>query len=523
MATDTLSNPGSPGPSIREGGYDFEPKPLISYGCGVRSPSENAEIERLRRELDDSLQRIDRDTGVINSLYEKVTELEELVKKQKVTISTQSRTISDRRHLRKHQQQSQQGQSPIGNRVGVGMYPMTPSHHHHVHHGQYAGSGASGVSCSGGGMCLMQNTASPFEQAQVQTPLSVKSVDHVSQCSTVFDQPPPKFGISCDVSYSPYASSTHAASTGLTPSLSNGKDVFSSMSSMDSGVGFVPSPGLCGSADYHKEMATFSNKFLSLMRMSEIFGQSHAGLPNIFMDSHMSDHVKDYLMAIAVREKASDLLGSAATRGFFVAKAINWYLVEQILDTNVIKGFDATVDCEVSQIQQQLTSAKGTPFIRHVMLTTLTTHIRALSKRPNFSEFVQQRIQSHLNTLWTYIGPLGHDTPVHNSPMWLDLSTIVAEAHSLALDMYSVPLEYRFEFPEQSEPFDPLTMINRDPYVNGDPSALKNDNTRVRLGVTPIVRIRNNSQGPGEVHLMYLGHVLLKGTKQQQQQQQVLL
>ncbi|KAL4880970.1 hypothetical protein BJY04DRAFT_190524 [Aspergillus karnatakaensis] len=147
------------------------------------------------------------------------------------------------------------------------------------------------------------------------------------------------------------------------------------------------------------------------------------------------------------------------------------------------------------------------------MLSAMTTHLVTLLKRPNFAEFNQQKIQSHLTKLWTYIGPLGHEPANQSGQMWLDLNAIIAEAHSLAIDMYSMPLEYRIEFPEQGEHFDPSTMINRDPYVHGDPLGLKNNETRVRLGITPIVRIRNNSHSPGEVNLMYLGHVLLNVPK----------
>ncbi|KAL3481972.1 hypothetical protein BJX99DRAFT_217900 [Aspergillus californicus] len=151
--------------------------------------------------------------------------------------------------------------------------------------------------------------------------------------------------------------------------------------------------------------------------------------------------------------------------------------------------------------------------VRHLMLTAMTNHLSILSKHPSFAEFSHQRIQSHLSRLWAYIGPLGHDPTNQSGQMWMDLSAIVSEAQSLAIDMYSVPLEYKFEFPEPDEHFDPLTMINRDPYVHGDPHGLKNGETRVRLGITPIVRMRNNSQSPGEVNLMYLGHVLLKTPK----------
>ncbi|RDW90190.1 uncharacterized protein DSM5745_01965 [Aspergillus mulundensis] len=512
MASNTSSSDrGSPGPSIhyKRLGYGQQP----SYNDN--DPSALPEIEHLRRELEDARIRIDRDTGVINSLHEKVTQLDELVKKQQVTISNQSKTISDRRPLRKQQSQIH---AQVQSHMAMGFYPMTPSHHHHVHQCQYPGSGTSGVPPCSGAVCVVHNTLSPFEsqtsqaQSQAQTPQSAYSPEYASQGGTVFDQPPPKF----EIPLGAHGSSTQVSSSGLVPNFGRPSDVFSPFTSttVSNSVDHAIPASSNGAADCHKKMADFSNRFQALMRMSEIFGQTHASLPNIFMDSHMDDHVKEYLMAISRGTKASDLLGNAATRGFFVAKAINWYLVEKVLCMTAISGFDASVDVEISQIQKQM--ASSTPIMRHIMLTAIATHIAAICKRPGFAEYNQQNIQVHLHRLWAYIGPLGHDAPANqNSSMWNDLHAIISEAQSLATDMYSMPLEYRFEFPEQSEPFDPQTMINRDPWVLADPSALQNTDTRVRLGITPIARVRDNSQSPGDVQMVYMGHVLLKGPKKQ--------
>ncbi|KAL4909888.1 hypothetical protein BDW74DRAFT_143954 [Aspergillus multicolor] len=497
------SDPGSPGPNIHYEKVGYTQQPSYTYSDYSALP----EVERLRHELEDARIRIDRDTNVINSLHEKVTQLDELVKKQQVTISNQSKTISDRRPLRKQQSHIHaQVQSPMA----MGYYPMTPSHHHHVHHCQYPGSGASAAPC-GGTVCVVQNTLSPFEgqtaqaQSQAQTPQSACSLEYASQSGTVFDQPPPKF----EIPLGPYASSAQVSSSGLVAGLGRPSDVFSPFASTaaPNGLDYATPASSNGATDGHKKMADFSNRFQALMRMSEVFGQTHASLPNIFMDSHMDDHIKEYLMAISRGTKASDLLGNAATRGFFVAKAMNWYLVEKVLCITAISGFDASALTNFYQ---------DTTMMRHIMLTAVATHIAGISKRPGFAEYNHQNIHAHLHKLWAYIGPLGHDAAANqNGSMWNDLHNIISEAQSLAIDMYSSPLEYRFEFPEQSEPFDPQTMINRDPWVLADPSALQNTDTRVRLGITPIARIRDNSQGPGDVQMVYMGHVLLKGPKKQ--------
>ncbi|OJJ63814.1 hypothetical protein ASPSYDRAFT_127248 [Aspergillus sydowii CBS 593.65] len=297
--------------------------------------------------------------------------------------------------------------------------------------------------------------------------------------------------------------------------LEMGKDVFNNTGSITIAnmTGPAHSAALLGAVNYHKDMANFSTRFLGLMRMAEVFGQTHASLPNIFLDSRLDDHVKDYLMAVSSRTQASVLIGNASTRSCFVARAINWYLVEKVLKISIIRGLDAAVDMEIGEMQKQIVSDTSIG-IRHLMLNAIANHLKCLARRPDFNTFAKKKIDHHVTKLWSFVGPLGHDSANQNN-MWMDLHAIITEAHCLAVEMYSVPLEYRFEFPEHNEPFDPFTMINRDPYIHGDPQVLQSGDARVRLAITPIVRIRNNSQSPGEVHLMYLGHVLLKVSRTQ--------
>lgn len=67
-----------------------------------------------------------------------------------------------------------------------------------------------------------------------------------------------------------------------------------------------------------------------------------------------------------------------------------------------------------------------------------------------------------------------------------DLGELMRVAHQLTLDMYSLPLQFAFEFPGVGAIFDPSCMVNHDPEVTGDPLGLQRRRVRVRLGVSPI-------------------------------------
>lgn len=110
--------------------------------------------------------------------------------------------------------------------------------------------------------------------------------------------------------------------------------------------------------------------------------------------------------------------------------------------------------------------------------------------------------------LWPLIGPL---TDIETlSQAWTDLSSIVTDAQNLALDMFSVPFEYKVDFPIMGDLVNPSTTINTDPFVPGEPQCLANSDWRVRLGVTPVVRARDNSSDAAVVSIVSLGHVLLR-------------
>lgn len=59
-------------------------------------------------------------------------------------------------------------------------------------------------------------------------------------------------------------------------------------------------------------------------------------------------------MAVSDRNGASSLLGSPATRFFLAAKAVNAFLVREVLKVTIIRGFDVQADAEIGGIKKQL-------------------------------------------------------------------------------------------------------------------------------------------------------------------------
>lgn len=454
-------------------------------------------------DLEDSRARIAQDTVLIGGLQDKVVELEALVQKQKVTISNQSKTISDPRLIRKQQQQQQH--PSCGNGTVV---PMTPQRH-----------------AQGQGQC---QGLSPFE-----SPYSARSgfsgASGASGVGVEYLPPPPMFDVN---------------GNGVVPKfpgqcqdqLLPGVNPLPIPSIWDPLAWSNGSPYAVAYLDPTACIAEFSSRLRELWAKTELFGQVHANIPSVYKDSHLDKRVKEYIMSVSDRQGASSLLGSPATRFFLVAKAINAFLVHDVLKVTIIKGFDEQADMGIGGIKKQLFPGEpllhvytypncatnmlvDTPTpVRHIMIIAMTTRIQTLKTKPGFIDFCQQKTRDHMHKLWRLIGPLTHpqsnttiDPITGNSQAWTDLSTIVSEAEMLALDMYSVPFEYQSEFPAVNEAFDPVTMVNSDAFITGDPMMLAESDCRVRLGVTPVVRARDNSDCEvGVVRAVSMGNVLLR-------------
>ncbi|KAE8142606.1 hypothetical protein BDV38DRAFT_278127 [Aspergillus pseudotamarii] len=389
------------------------------------------------------------DIETISRQRVKIFELEDLVQKQKTTISNQSKAIANPKRIRTCQ--------PT---IPMPIIPPTPTQQRPI----------------------------------VRSPCSNTPLSASPYTSSVLTLPPPTFDL--------------AASTPQGKLLSLEENSKTSLSRKR--CGFPKSICSLGSSfDAETLIRLISTRLQSLFSKTQTFGHMYTNFPSIQFDSQLNPWVKEYVMNISDKIHASTLLGNPCTRLCVVAKAINFYLVHHILQPIVVRGFDAQMDMEIKQIQKHL--AIDTPVVvRHSLLIAMAHHIQAVVNKPKFSEFNKNNMHSYMDKLWMLIGPLTHDPLNQHQVVWVDLHDILTEAQALAIDLYSLPFEYRFKFPAVNDIFEPGSMVNCDQFNDGGPQTLKKDNTLVRLGVTPTIRISDNSTSPADIRLVGLAKVLLR-------------
>lgn len=146
-----------------------------------------------------------------------------------------------------------------------------------------------------------------------------------------------------------------------------------------------------------------------------------------------------------------------------------------------------------------------------MLVGALAAQTEIAKKQAPFAGFSEGKAQEHHAQLWALAGPLTADG---SNRAWTELGAIAADAQGLACDMYAVPFEYKFEFVATDETFNPAEMVNRDPAA-ADAAALRNGEAKVRLGISPAVRIRNDSDNVAVIKQGSLATVLLRQRQRQ--------
>lgn len=261
----------------------------------IRVKATQERLEEVEAALNRCREYSAQDIETISRQRVRILDLEDLVRKQKTTISNQSKAIADPKRVRMLQ-----------STIPMPIFPLTPTQQRPI----------------------------------VRSPSSSTPSSASSYSPSVHTLPPPAFDL--------------PASTPQGKLLSLGEN---SKTSLSCKRGSLPMSicSLSSSFDTETVIRLISTRLQSLFSRTQKFGHMYTNFPSIQFDSQLNPRVKEYVMSISNKIHASTLLGNPCTRPCVVAKAINFYLVHEILQPTVVKGFDAQVDVEINQIQEHLT------------------------------------------------------------------------------------------------------------------------------------------------------------------------
>ncbi|QKX62067.1 uncharacterized protein TRUGW13939_09223 [Talaromyces rugulosus] len=264
--------------------------------------------------------------------------------------------------------------------------------------------------------------------------------------------------------------------------------------------------------EFEKNAANFAGHFRALWIKSDQFAKSHAlGGDVTILPEQLTSRLKDYMMVHPSTDIATRFLNSPAMKQLYVSKVVNFYLCKQILKyTEVVRGCDPSVDSEIMGHKKRTTHEMA-PATKHFVLSAISKCVVRATEKPDFQNFCRRYQESHTDTLKALLEPLlssgGTSVAVQKS-----LEEIVGDAHKLGLELYSMPYDARCHFPEIDEMYDPTVMMNMD---NDFDMALVN-NAKVKMSVTPVIRLGQNEFQPVRVRNVSLAKVFtgLPGSKE---------
>ncbi|EAW07251.1 uncharacterized protein ACLA_019560 [Aspergillus clavatus NRRL 1] len=277
------------------------------------------------------------------------------------------------------------------------------------------------------------------------------------------------------------------------------------------GPGPISEPGL--PYDLQRATENFGVRLRLLWREAEDFSITFASLPDPVRDAQLRPRIMDYLVRVSDRSIASDLLGSSTTRFHLVTRAINEWLLDHVLNENMVKEFDTAAYDEFLQLKMHLIRSEVPLAARKILLDAMVKIVANMLVRPDFPDFCAQKFHWLVEKLWRYIGPLLPDTPQHQVDGRGILAGIISKAASLSVEMLCTPLEYVHCFPDVGDAFVPREMRNQSFHIRGEPGLLRDSNFEVKLGISPITFICRHTGSDWVPQLVSRGDVILRSPR----------
>jgi hypothetical protein len=269
------------------------------------------ELQSTVAELRQSHRQVEKDAGIITSLQEKIMELEDLNRKQKMTIANQSRAISDPNlSLRNRRSFAPANISTVA------------AQQYAVHETAYEGLPSSA------GSRLMNMFESPsYAGYNASMPGGWPVGSH---------SPMPLMGPQPSTEPYPmyqYGIPSSRPSIPMTPSATTSYAAF----------------------DYETRATEFGARFKAIWVKTEVFARTFVSQPSLGADNEKKPEPKGRIWHGLDVRIPSILLNSPTTRPLYLAKIVNFLIVRDVMKyTAVIKGYDSLVDNEMMKIKGQM-------------------------------------------------------------------------------------------------------------------------------------------------------------------------
>ena len=251
-------------------------------------------------------------------------------------------------------------------------------------------------------------------------------------------------------------------------------------------------------------------EFSDFFDLTLTFCRTFANVPNDQRDHALYGNVLSELQRVSHPAVVRDLLGSNDTRYFLVSTLINHAICEDIFRSALVKGYSAESDKKIGEIRRAIKPTTQVS-IKRGLVKAAADILNALRKETGLQEWIGGQTGIKASAMWDLLENL-LVPEIDRQLAFDDLTHVFKEGYRIGLLMYSVPMTWSMNFPQNARGslFDPTTMINKDEQFRGDPVTLRNQHLRVRLGMTPTIVALNFMEESMMPRTMHYAQVLLQ-------------
>ena len=254
----------------------------------------------------------------------------------------------------------------------------------------------------------------------------------------------------------------------------------------------------------------WAEEFSEFFDLTLAFCRTFANVPNDKRDQALNGNVLSELQRASHAAAVQDLLGSSDTRYFLVSTVINHAICEDIFRSALVKGYSTESDNKIGEIRRAIKPNTQVSIKRGLVKAAADT-LNAMRKEPGLQEWIEVQIGIKASAMWDLLENL-LAPEADRQLAFDDLTHVFKEGYRIGLLMYSVPMTWSMNFPQNARGsfFNPTTMINKDEQFREDPVTLRNQRLRVRLGMTPTIVALNFMEESMMPRTMHFAQVLLQ-------------
>lgn len=233
---------------------------------------------------------------------------------------------------------------------------------------------------------------------------------------------------------------------------------------------------------------SWQTEFSAFFASTEAWARNYCNVPT--SDSPLPSALLRSLKDYSSPTTALPLLESSGTRYLLVSSLLNRWITHDIFRFHIVRGFSSHYDNEFRQLRQGMDACPDQLTVQRGLQQATAEVVTEMRNDLHFPGFVSSLASMRTETCFASLRPLLAPSAVMSNAV-SDLQGIFKEGLRIGFLMASEASRFEFDYPTTRPVtwFHSGTMINKDPVVSEDGVSLEKKGRKVRLGVSPCIRV----------------------------------